>query len=94
MTGDHDRLVLRDCLLADGSKVDIRLENGKIESFSSRPTDATPVVDLAGRLVLPALIDAHIHLDKTLLGLPWQPHRAENTTSGRIEKPGIGPRPA
>jgi cytosine/adenosine deaminase-related metal-dependent hydrolase len=80
-----DTLVLRDCKLANGTEVDIRLETGRVHSFSSQPADDAPVINLGGRLVLPALVDAHLHLDKTLLGLSWQPHRAENTTLGRIE---------
>src|SRR5262249_15189666 len=51
---------------------------------AAAPDDAT-IVDLAGRLVLPAFVDAHVHLDKTLLGLPWQPHRAADLVIGRIE---------
>lgn len=33
-------------------------------------------VDGAGCLLLPGLVDAHTHLDKTLIGLPWHAHRA------------------
>lgn len=41
--------------------------------------------DLAGHLVLPALTEGHIHLDKTLFGLPWRPHQAASTRMSRIE---------
>ena len=51
---------------------------------SGAPPDAI-IINLDGRLVLPALIDAHIHLDKTLLGLPWHSHRAENSIIDRID---------
>ena len=30
-----------------------------------------PELDGAGRIALPGLVEAHTHLDKTLLGLPW-----------------------
>ena len=37
-------------------------------------------------MVLPALVDGHIHLDKTLLGLPWVPNQAAgNRVADRIE---------
>ena len=37
-------------------------------------------------MALPPLVDGHIHLDKTLLGLPWVPNRAEgNRVADRIE---------
>ncbi|KAB8193417.1 amidohydrolase family protein [Nonomuraea phyllanthi] len=42
------------------------------------------VVDIAGQLVLPGLVEAHCHLDKTLYGGPWVPHSADDTLAGRI----------
>jgi cytosine/adenosine deaminase-related metal-dependent hydrolase len=35
-------------------------------------------------LLLPALVDGHMHLDKTLFGLPWTPHAAEPFRMSRI----------
>ncbi|MFC4122715.1 amidohydrolase [Nonomuraea zeae] len=42
------------------------------------------VHDIAGQLVLPGLVDAHCHLDKTLYGGSWVPHSADDTLAGRI----------
>ena len=42
------------------------------------------VVDVAGRLLLPGLVDAHTHLDKTLCGGPWVPHTAGDALADRI----------
>ncbi|MBT0993700.1 amidohydrolase family protein [Cellulomonas sp. DKR-3] len=41
-------------------------------------------VDLAGRLVLPPLVNGHVHLDKTFVGAPWQPHRSGATVAERV----------
>ncbi|PZG17184.1 amidohydrolase [Nonomuraea aridisoli] len=41
-------------------------------------------VDITGQLVLPGLVEAHCHLDKTLYGGPWVPHSADDTLAGRI----------
>ncbi|MFD0065332.1 amidohydrolase family protein [Streptomyces sp. NPDC056637] len=41
-------------------------------------------IDLGGALVLPALVDGHAHLDKTLLGAPWQPHLTSATLREHI----------
>jgi len=30
-----------------------------------------PILDGGGRIALPGLVEAHTHLDKSLLGLPW-----------------------
>ena len=46
--------------------------------------EAAKVLDLDGDLVLPGLVDGHMHLDKTLFGLPWMPHAAEPFRLSRI----------
>ncbi|MEI3789888.1 MULTISPECIES: amidohydrolase [unclassified Chryseobacterium] len=49
----------------------IEIEDGKIKSI--KPNDpASDALDGKGFLMLPAFRDMHIHLDKTLYGLPWQ----------------------
>ncbi|WBV61435.1 amidohydrolase [Chryseobacterium camelliae] len=49
----------------------IEIEDGKIKSV--KPNDAnSKAIDAKGKLMLPAFKDMHIHLDKTLYGLPWQ----------------------
>jgi cytosine deaminase len=42
------------------------------------------VIDVPGRLVLPGLVEAHCHLDKTLYGRAWEPHSAGDTLADRI----------
>jgi cytosine deaminase len=72
--------------LPDGSRHDIEVEGGRISALLPVSTSAQDGVDLGGTLVLPPLVDGHIHLDKTLLGLPWIPNQsAGNTVSDRIE---------
>ncbi|MBB6331324.1 cytosine/adenosine deaminase-related metal-dependent hydrolase [Chryseobacterium sediminis] len=57
-----------------GTKTDlfsIEIEDGKIKAV--KPNDpASEAIDAKGYLMLPAFRDMHIHLDKTLYGLPWQ----------------------
>jgi cytosine deaminase len=73
-------MILRNALLPDGSRHDIDLKEGRIAAF------LPPSPGEALGLVLPPLVDGHIHLDKTLLGLPWVPNRAEgNRVADRIE---------
>jgi cytosine/adenosine deaminase-related metal-dependent hydrolase len=49
----------------------IEIADGKIKAV--KPNDANAdAIDAKGKLMLPAFKDMHIHLDKTLYGLPWQ----------------------
>ncbi|MGQ3293871.1 MAG: amidohydrolase family protein, partial [Shinella sp.] len=54
---------------------DVVIRDGRIAEilpYGSRPFAAEiRVVDGEGLLMLPGLVDAHTHLDKTLLGMPW-----------------------
>lgn len=57
-----------------GTKTDlfsIGIEKGKIKSVKANDP-ASEAIDAKGYLMLPAFRDMHIHLDKTLYGLPWQ----------------------
>jgi cytosine deaminase len=65
---------------------DILIREGVIERIGPdlRPDPAAEVVDVPGRLLLPGLIDAHCHLDKTLFGGRWVPHSAGPALADRI----------
>ena len=82
-------LLLTNVLLADGRRgMAIVIQSGRIAAILPPDTplpEARETTDLAGDLVLPALADGHMHLDKTLFGLPWWPHQAEPVRASRIE---------
>jgi len=74
--------------LPDGSRHHIEVEGGRIAALLpiSAPPTGKDTIDLGGALVMPPLVDGHIHLDKTLLGLPWVPNQATgNRVADRIE---------
>jgi cytosine deaminase len=62
-------LLIRNVRPLGGAPVDIVIRGGRIAA----PGEAAglPVLEGGGRIALPGLIEAHTHLDKTLLGLPW-----------------------
>jgi cytosine deaminase len=68
------------CARHDGV-VDVQLRDGLIAAVG-HGLPAAPgadVIDATGSLMLPGLVDAHAHLDKTLWGTPWHPHQAGPT---------------
>ncbi|TAJ90537.1 amidohydrolase family protein [Reyranella sp.] len=74
--------------LPDGSQHHIEVEGGRITALLpiSAPPTGKDTIDLGGAFVMPPLVDGHIHLDKTLLGLPWVPNQATgNRVADRIE---------
>ncbi|GAA3551282.1 amidohydrolase [Nonomuraea rosea] len=64
---------------------DMLISGGRIARVA-RGIDAPGALvhDIAGQLVLPGLVEAHCHLDKTLYGGAWVPHSADDTLAGRI----------
>lgn len=54
--------------------IDLAVRAGRIAPPG--PEDAARTVDGRGAILLPGLVEAHTHLDKSFLGLPWQPHGA------------------
>ena len=79
-------LLLRGGLLwrADGP-ADVLVRDGVVERIEPGiDVDGAEVLDVSGRLVLPGLIDAHCHLDKTLYGGTWVPHSATDALADRI----------
>ncbi len=81
--------LLTNCRLANGRLVDIGIAGRHIatlgEGAGRTLSNSAPVLDIGGDLVLPGLVDGHMHLDKTLMGLPWMDHGAGPTRMSRIE---------
>lgn len=68
-------LVLERATLPDGAVASIGIAAGRIAAIGASLPAARKQLDLHGALVLPGLIDAHVHLDKSLIGDTWRPHR-------------------
>jgi cytosine deaminase len=65
-----------DVVVADGRVVAL-VDVGSVDGDAD-------TVDATGCLVLPGLVEAHCHLDKTLFGRPWVSHLAADDLSSRI----------
>lgn len=67
-----DDLLVRNVRPLGADPADILIRDGTIAAIGpDLAADGVPVLDGEGRLALPGLVEAHTHLDKSLLGLPW-----------------------
>ena len=80
-------LLLRYVRPMGGPVADVLVRNGMIAQVGPGIAAASGVPEIDGDhgILLPGLVDAHMHLDKTFWGLPWRPHEAGPTTLERIE---------
>ena len=70
-------LLIRNARPLGGPATDLLIRAGRIvERAPGLSAPGVPVEDAAGKLVLPGFVEAHAHLDKTLLGMGWHPHGA------------------
>jgi cytosine deaminase len=73
----HLDTVFERAKLSDGRIVDMGVADGRIASLHPAGALAAPAahrIDLEGRLVVPGLVEGHIHLDKSFVGDDWKPH--------------------
>ena len=69
MTAD---LLLRNVRPMGGEATDLLIRDGRIAAIGANmPPSGTATEDGRGMLLLPGLVEAHTHLDKTLWGMPY-----------------------
>lgn len=66
-------LLIRDVRILAGAATDVLIENGRIARIAKGVTAPAGVATEEGRgeILLPGLVEAHTHLDKSLWGQPW-----------------------
>ncbi|MDR6758037.1 cytosine deaminase [Mycoplana sp. BE70] len=81
----HD-LLLRNVRPMAGERCDILIKDGKIAGLGAyQPAAGTAVEDGHGAIVVPGLIDAHTHLDKTTWNMPWHVNNRAAILRERID---------
>jgi cytosine/adenosine deaminase-related metal-dependent hydrolase len=80
-------LVVKNVRPMAGPAVDVLVRDGVIARLAPgiEPAPGATAIDGQNGILLPAFVDAHMHLDKTFWGLPWRPHDAGPTVLDRIE---------
>jgi cytosine deaminase len=79
--------VIRNVRPLGAAAVDLVIEAGKIKAAlptGSADAKLSCLLDGQGQLVLPALVESHVHFDKTLWTRPWRPNTAGPTRNDRI----------
>lgn len=85
--------ILRNVRPMGAAPRDVLVRDGRFAEGPA-PADAA-VIDGGGLLMLPALVEAHTHLDKNLFGMPWYrndigPTRNDRIVADRIAKKELG----
>jgi cytosine/adenosine deaminase-related metal-dependent hydrolase len=82
-----------------GASTDVLILDGRFAEPDSPVPPDVPEVDGGGAIMIPGLVEAHTHLDKSLLGLPWYrnevgPRLIDKITNEREVKTRLGIEPA
>jgi imidazolonepropionase-like amidohydrolase len=65
-------LLIKNVRPMGAASADILIEHGRIARIAPGITaDGVPVEEGGGRIAIPGLVEAHTHLDKSLLGMNW-----------------------
>ena len=78
MTAD---ILIRNARPMGGKPVDLVIRDGRFSAAGDRPEQE---IDASGHIALPGLVEAHTHLDKTLIGMDWFENRIGPTRNERI----------
>jgi cytosine deaminase len=79
-------LTIRAIRSIDGALIDVAVRGGKIAAMTPTAGGTFKDGDIDGRghVLLPPLVESHVHLDKTLWGEPWRPNSAGPTLKDYI----------
>lgn len=80
-----DPLLLRNVRPWGTTPTDVLIEDGRIRTITPDQTATAAVEDGGGAILLPGLVEAHTHLDKSLWGMGWREHQAGPTLRDKID---------
>jgi cytosine/creatinine deaminase len=82
-----DPLLIQNVRGFDGAPLAVHIVDGAIHEIgASLPQhDGEEIIDGGGRLLLPAFVDAHAHMDKSLLGRDWYVNEVEPALQNLVD---------
>lgn len=81
-----EELLIRNVRPAGGVATNVLIRAGRIAAIGADATSTGgAVLDAGGRLMIPGLVEAHTHLDKSFWGMGWQRHTAGPSLIEKIE---------
>ena len=88
-------MLLKNVRPMGATPTDLLIADGRFADPATAGTPPAEVVDCGGRILIPGLVEAHTHLDKSLLGLPWYrnevgPRLIDKITNEREVKVSLG----
>jgi cytosine/adenosine deaminase-related metal-dependent hydrolase len=88
-------LLLRHVRPMGAAPADVLILDGRFADPSRPVPPGVQTVDGGGAVMLPGLVEAHTHLDKNLIGMPWYrneigPRRIDRIEADRREKKRLG----
>jgi cytosine deaminase len=81
-----EELLIRNVRPAGGAATNVLIRDGRIDAIGADATSTGgAVLDAGGQLMIPGLVEAHTHLDKSFWGMGWQRHTAGPSLIEKIE---------
>ncbi len=92
-------LTIRNVRPMGGEATSVILRDGRIAAFGDEVREGEEILDGAGAILIPGLVEAHTHMDKTLLGMGWYrnevgPRLIDKIDNERMQRRVLGIDPA
>ena len=92
-------LVIRNVRPMGGETTSVTIREGRIVGYGQEVEDGAEALDGGGAILIPGLVEAHTHMDKTLLGMGWYrnevgPRLIDKIENERMQRRVLGIDPA
>ncbi|EIM24856.1 amidohydrolase family protein [Microvirga lotononidis] len=92
-------LVIHNVRPMGGEATSVTVSDGRIQSYGWHVQEGAELLDGGGAILIPGLVEAHTHMDKTLLGMGWYrnevgPRLIDKIDNERMQRRVLGIDPA